>query len=246
MSRKLFPGALLTPRRFFMRPWRLELGGPQLIGGILCTLFISYFGAAKLVPFFGAINSAVVATAAGALFLTAMACLTSPRGFVSWKTGFRKIGVSDLKLAFAALIVVLTGSAVITGIWQQMLDHLQIPFEKEQLLVQLARTADAATFCKLLLLTAVAVPLTEELMFRRFLYELLQGLGHRTAFFATAFIFAAAHGFLLGMPGLFFMGMIFQILCNTTRNLWTSVICHSLLNASVLIITRTAATFISD
>lgn len=246
MKCRTIPGALLTRRRFFMRPWRLDLGIPQLIGGIVCTLFISYFGTAKLVPFLGMINSAVIATAAGALFLTAVSYLAFPRGFVSWKTGFRKFGAAELKLAFAALIVVLTGSAVITGIWQQILNHLQIPYEEEQLLVQLARTADAAAFGQLLLLTAVAVPLTEELLFRRFLYELLQKLGHRTAFFATAFIFAAAHGFLLGMPGLFFMGMIFQILCNTTRNLWTSVICHSLLNASVLIITRTAAAFVNN
>ena len=57
----------------------------------------------------------------------------------------------------------------------------------------------------------------------------------------TALIFSAAHGFLLGVPGLFFMGLVFQILCNTTRNLGCSIIAHSMLNATVLLTNWQAA-----
>jgi membrane protease YdiL (CAAX protease family) len=85
------------------------------------------------------------------------------------------------------------------------------------------------------LLTAFLVPLSEELVFRRCLYELLLKFGAPAAMVGTALIFSAAHGFLLGLPGLFFIGLVFQILCNTTRNLWCSIIAHAMLNATVLI-----------
>jgi membrane protease YdiL (CAAX protease family) len=71
-------------------------------------------------------------------------------------------------------------------------------------------------------------------MFRRCLYGLLLKIGAPAAFVGTAVIFSAAHGFLPGVPGLFFIGMVFQIVNNTTRNLWCSVICHALHNAIVI------------
>ncbi|MBR2372991.1 MAG: CPBP family intramembrane metalloprotease [Lentisphaeria bacterium] len=246
MNRGHFPGALLTPRRIFMRPWRLKMEIPYLAGGILCTLFLSWAGTTIIAPWCGLLNGAIISTFAGAFLLLALAYMTFPRGFISWKTGFRRVGWREIKLIAVVLIVLLAGSAALTGVWQQILDHLQIPYEEEQFLVQMAKNCSYKTFGQLLLLTAVAVPLTEELVFRRFLYELLQGLGAKTALFAGAFIFAAAHGFLLGMPGLFFMGILFQILCNSTRNLWCSVICHSLLNASVLIMTRAVFLLVKD
>ena len=238
MKSGIFPGSLLTARRIFMRPWRLAAGAPFLAGGILCTLFISNLGTSELAPRCGMLNGAIISTFAGAFLLLAAMYMMFPRGFLAWKAGFRRVGIRELKLTAVFFAAVLIGSAAITGVWQQILEYLQIPFEKEQLLVQLAKDADSVTFFKLFLLTAVAVPLTEELVFRRCLYELLQGLGRGPAFWGGAFIFAAAHGFLLGLPGLFFIGIMFQALCNVSRNLWCSIICHSLLNASVLLLTR--------
>ena len=65
----------------------------------------------------------------------------------------------------------------------------------------------------------------------------------RAALLLGSFIFAAAHGFLLGLPGLFFIGIVFQIVCGATRNLTCSILCHALLNGTVLLLVKLATFF---
>ena len=43
----IFFPRLLRPRRIFMRPWRRKLGVPFLVGSIIGTLLITYFGKKK-------------------------------------------------------------------------------------------------------------------------------------------------------------------------------------------------------
>ena len=245
-----------------MRPWRQKLGAPLLVGSIIGTLLITYFGSGICARGLGMIPGMLAASLLGALFLLGTIFFVPPVEFSDRKTfrfkrplfppdaaGFKaKIlwrlpSGQEFRLVLAGWLAVLTGSAVITNLWQAVLEKLEIPFAAEQTLVRLARSADPGTFVLLFLLTAGAVPLVEELIFRRCLPELLAPLGPRAALLLGSFIFAAAHGFLLGLPGLFFIGIIFQIVCNATRNLNCSILCHTLLNGTVLLLVKLATFF---
>lgn len=262
MSRHFFPRLLRSPRRIFMRPWRRKLGAPLLVGGIVGSLLITYFGSGVCARYLGVIPGMLAASLLGSLFLLGVVFLIPPVEFSGGKTvrfrrppfppdaaGFREKILwrlpsgRELRLVLAGWIAVLTGSAAITNIWRAVLEILEIPFATEQSLVQLARMATPGDFVLLLLLTAGTVPLAEELIFRRCLPELLAPLGPRAALLLGSFIFAAAHGFLLGLPGLFFIGLIFQIVCNATRNLFCPILCHALLNGTVLLLVKLAAAF---
>lgn len=228
-------------RRIFMRPWKEEVPAHFLVGAVIAVLLLSFYGGNLLAPVFGSVNGLILGSCAAVLFFFGGAFLLPPSSRGAARIGLRKVGRRELLLCAAALFVMLAGSSLLVCFWQQLLDFFNISYEKEQGLLVLAKGADSWTLLRLLLLTAVLVPFMEELVFRRCLYALLLKLGAPLAMTGTALIFAAAHGFLLGFPGLFFMGVIFQILCNVTRNLWCSIIAHSMLNASVLLISWTAA-----
>ena len=227
----------LFSRRIFMRPWKRTLPAPFLIGGIITVLLVSFYGGTLLAPLTGEINGLILSSCAANLLLFGAIFFFPPRGEGAARVGFRKVRKGDLVLCAESLLIMLAVSALLGYFWQQILDFLLIPYEKEQSLLQLAKGADGYAFVRIFLLTAMLVPLMEELVFRRFLYDLLLRLGAPVAFVGTALIFSAAHGFLLGIPGLFFMGIVFQTVCNVTRNLWCSIITHAMLNSSVLIMT---------
>ena len=224
----------LFSRRIYARGWRVSLPAPVLVAAILGGLLITFYGGAQLAPHMGTLAAMTVASFAASGFILFGTVLVPPAGKDAEKVGFRKIRKEDLLLIAAAVIIITPAAALLTASWQQILELFHIPYAKEQGLIQLLKGADRKEFFQLFLLTAVAVPLTEELIFRRCLYNLLLPLGGIAALAGTALIFSAAHGFLLGVPGLFFIGVIFQCLANVTRNLWNSVICHACHNAMVL------------
>jgi membrane protease YdiL (CAAX protease family) len=225
----------ILSNRIFARPWKKDVSPPFLIGAIIIALLISFYGGTLLAPLAGTINGLLIGCTAANALLLGGAFLIPPRREGAFRLGMRRVTGKDMVLCAVALFVMLAGSMLLSFAWQQILDFFAVEYTKEQGLVQLAKEADFFTLLRLLLLTAFLVPLSEELVFRRCLYELLLKFGAPAAMVGTALIFSAAHGFLLGLPGLFFIGLVFQILCNTTRNLWCSIIAHAMLNATVLI-----------
>lgn len=234
-------GFRFFPRRIFARPWKRHIPSPFLIGGSIAALLSSFYGGALLAPLTGTLNGVLIGSCAAVLLFLGCTALSGTPGSMADKIGWRKPSGKEIGICFIALLIMLAGSAVLTFAWQQILEAFNIPFEKEQSLLKLAREGGGMTYLKLFLLTAVAVPFMEELIFRRALYGLLLNLGAPIAFAGTALIFAAAHGFLLGAPGLFFMGLVFQAVSNMNRNLSCSIISHALLNGTVLCITAVAA-----
>ena len=227
-------GSIGLNRRIYMRSWQTELSVPAQVGGIIGGLLITFYGGGLITRYWGMLAGLIVSSFAASFFILAVMFFHPPFGGFARKAGFRKIEKKNWKTILLGVALITALSPLLTFFWQQILEVLHIPFEQEQGLLQLVKGADRVTFCKLFLLTVAAVPLAEELMFRRCLYGLLLKIGAPAAFVGTAVIFAAAHGFLLGVPGLFFIGLVFQIVNNTTRNLWCSVICHALHNAVVI------------
>ena len=228
-------GFMKGNRRIYMRSWQTELSGPALVGGIIGGLLITFYGGGLITRYFGMLTGLIFSSFAASLFILAVMSFHPPFGSsLARKAGFRKLEKKNWKTILLGVALITALSPLLTLVWQQILEVCHIPFEQEQGLLQLVKGADRVTFCKLFLLTVGAVPLAEELMFRRCLYGILLKISAPAAFVGTAVIFAAAHGFLLGVPGLCFIGMVFQIVNNTTRNLWCSVICHALHNAIVI------------
>ena len=225
------------PRNIFMRPWKVQVPIPYLITGSISALIVSFYFGGLLAPHTGMINALLISSAAAIVLFLLTAAVSMPLGDVCAKVGLRKVGFREFLLCVGALLIILAGSAFLTAFWQQILEYFKVPFEKEQALLQLVRGSDLATLLKLLLLTAGLVPVLEELVFRRALYSILLKLGAPVALVGTSVIFGAAHGFLLGFPGLCFMGLTFQCVANRTRNLWCSIILHAMLNATVLLVT---------
>ena len=79
--------------------------------------------------------------------------------------------------------------------------------------------------------TIIFAPIGEEIVFRRMLYGLLMPLGSVKALLLTAFLFSIAHFYLVGIPGLFFLALILQLLYLNTRNLWCPIQVHVIFNA---------------
>lgn len=229
-------GFTFFPRRIFMRPWKRDISAPYLIAGSIGALAGSFYLGGLMGRILGMVNGLLAGTFLALVIFLVCAVLSPGDGDISAKTGWRKISFRELLFCCGALLVMVAGSSFLSFVWQQFLEVLDIPYQKEQALLQMARQADDVTFFKIFVLTAVGVPFVEELVFRRALYALLLKLGPPAAMVGTALIFAAAHGFLLGLPGLFFMGVIFQMTANMTRNLLCSVLLHAMLNGSVLLL----------
>ena len=224
-----FPG-----RRVFARCWRKKLPASVTVGAIAAGLLITFYGGAMLGKVMDPLLAMLIASFASTAVILLGFTLTPPVGSTGEKSGFRKMTPEDWKCVFVALPLITCGSLLITHLWQFFLEVFHIPYEPEQGLLQIVRGGGGWTFFKMFLLTSVAVPISEELMFRRSLYDLLSRAGGAAGFIGSAVIFGAAHGFLLGFPGLVFMGLIFQTLANIRRNLWCSVICHGLHNTIVV------------
>lgn len=83
----------------------------------------------------------------------------------------------------------------------------------------------------LLLVGAVIVaPVVEEIGFRRVLFGLFRPLGAWPAILMSCAVFSLVHGFLLGIPGLFLLGFLFQYAYLRTRNLTAAVLLHMVVN----------------
>ena len=78
----------------------------------------------------------------------------------------------------------------------------------------------------------IIAPFTEELLFRRVIFSFTKE--KTTLIFATVFtslIFAAIHGSLVQLPGLFILGLAMQMLYSYHKSLIISILFHALHNS---------------
>ena len=90
----------------------------------------------------------------------------------------------------------------------------------------------ALNFLLLFILLAVITPIAEEVFFRAFLYRLLR---KRLPIWAAASIssaaFATVHGVPVLFPWLFYMGIVFALVTERTRSIFSSMLLHGMTNA---------------
>lgn len=80
-------------------------------------------------------------------------------------------------------------------------------------------------------MAVVAAPLTEEFIFRGYLYGVLKKYaGSLGAMFACALLFAGIHLNLPAIPALFTLAVCFTLAYEITGSLWTSIVMHMIFN----------------
>jgi len=226
-------------------PWRAGLGWPLLLfalfGGLGAAMLGSVAGAVfvRLIlhraptgisfPEMLGQSAFTIAVLAGA------AALWPPRGKLFAKLGIRPLNRTDIGIALLTCLgVVLIGGGLTEG-WQFLLDRSGISYQKEQALLLALSGASIPAVIGIGIVVVIAVPMAEEIFFRRMLFGLFRPLGVWKAILLTAAVFAAVHLFLLGIPALFLMGIGFQLAYLYRRNLSSSILAHGLVNLCALI-----------
>ena len=141
------------------------------------------------------------------------------------------------------LLALLGGSFLLTLGFEALLQGLQIPYEPEQVIQQQLLAATPLQFWSLAVMACLTAPVLEELLFRRILFALLRPLGAIPALGLASLAFGAVHCFLVGLPGLVWMGLIFQLYYLRTRNLAAPMLLHganNFLNLLLILILKGA------
>lgn len=225
-------------------PWRVNLPWPVLLFALFAGVVVALFGALVfgLIGLFlfgirptGVTLLELIGQSVPVLpALWGILALCPPRGRLAAKLGLRPLKWADLGVAVAVCIVVVLIGGILTEYWQYLLDLTGIRYaEKQSLLVSFAASSWWEIAVAGLMVT-VAVPIGEEIFFRRILFGLLRPLGAWKSILLTSLIFSLAHIFLLGIPALFVMGLCFQFAYLFRRNLSSAILAHGLVNVCAL------------
>jgi membrane protease YdiL (CAAX protease family) len=143
-------------------------------------------------------------------------------GFVAptWST----VGIAIAGTVAAVLVVAVVGQLVDALLHQQ--HHQQAIV---QMFLKLHNPAQIAFFA---LFAVTIAPVTEELFFRTFLFNIgLRHIGLWGSAIASSVLFGLAHGSLTDAIPLACVGIVFALVYYRTRNAYASMISHALFNA---------------
>lgn len=116
------------------------------------------------------------------------------------------------------------------------------PVQEAVMLLQTSR--DPILLGVMMVAVVVVAPLTEELLFRGYLYPVLKRFsGVSFSCVLSGLIFATAHGELAALPTLFFLGMLLAVLYERTGSIWAPVGLHALFNSITVILSLLARMF---
>ena len=230
---------------FFSKSWSQDCGLVNLAGILLGIAAVYIWPLPLLKPAGGVVPMLLFAIFCAALttvWVLWMLTLANPEGKLKDKIG---VSLPDRKCMLhtvSFLPVLLAGVAAVTWHWKYTLRKLDIPFEEQQMLLKMISFDSVLQVSLMLILVVVIVPVLEELIFRRILFDLFaRSIGFNGAAFVSAGVFSAAHNFSAGAPGLFLMGLAFQWVYSRNQNLVCAAVLHSLCNlfaVTVMIVSK--------
>lgn len=122
-------------------------------------------------------------------------------------------------------------------LWPYVLEFLRLPTDPQDLVTQVGHMSFSPVFLMVAFLAVFLAPLSEEFLFRGFIYRSLKSyLPAWASATLTSLMFAGMHFNWLSFLPLFLLGLW---LCRTyekTGNLWVPVILHGLFNGNTLVI----------
>lgn len=226
-------------------PWRRHLPWPLLLFALFATLGAAMFGALAggvvgrlgfgVVPTGASLPEMLGQSLLAIPILFGAAAMWPPRGMLAAKLGIRPLSRADAGTALLVCVAVLVVGGALTEGWQALLDWSGIPYREKQDLLLDALAASPVQLIALGVVVVVAVPVTEEIFFRRILFGLFRPLGAWRAILLTSLVFSLVHFFLLGIPALFVMGLGFQLAYLLRRNLAAAMLAHGLVNLCALV-----------
>ena len=134
--------------------------------------------------------------------------------------------------AVGGMAVVLVGIVILGTLLNPVLQ----PGEEQGLVPERWRPEHAAPFAANFALTAVAVPIVEELTFRGAGYSLLARYGRVVAIVGTAILFGLAHGLVLALPILVAFGIGLAWLRSRTGSVYPAIVLHGMFNTAAILI----------
>lgn len=146
--------------------------------------------------------------------------------WTEWRGGIPLVG---LALGAVAPVIFLA-----MEVFQTMRGHVDAP---QDLLLFLVN-APTWTEKGLLIFTALVVaPVTEEVVFRGYLHGVLRQIGGRwCGIVVNALLFAAVHGHIPSLGGLFLLAVALSLVYERTGSLWAPILLHAGFNtASILV-----------
>ena len=229
---------------FFKKSWEYDISSICAAGILFCYISLFFYPAPQLFAGKTAASILSFSCIAGILFI-ALSCgllnITGNNCSLQKKIGISMPGVRALKDALLVLCGLLPAIWAITWHWKYTLKKMEIPFSDQQPILELVNLSQPLHLILLILMSVVIIPVVEELVFRRVLFgQIAQICGFNTSGFITSGIFAFAHGYLAGFPGLFLAGMAFQWFYSKSNNLAANILLHALFNAvSIILIIST-------
>ena len=146
----------------------------------------------------------------------------------SWRERFMLLGRTMPVLIGVMLLLLGAGAFIFQNL-------LNIPVDSHYM-VRLLQYCGLPEILLILVMVAVAAPLSEEIFFRRLLPDMLERCRIPAGFtiFVSSLTFALLHGLAYGVPALFFMSItLFRL--RDRQDLLTSILCHSFYNIIVFI-----------
>lgn len=134
--------------------------------------------------------------------------------------------------AIGGMVAVFAGIVVLGGFLNPVLE----PGEEQGLVPDEWRADDAAPFAANLALTAIAVPVVEELTFRGAGYSLLARYGRVVAIVGTGILFGLAHGLVLALPILVAFGIGLAWLRARSGSVYPGMILHGMFNGAAVLV----------
>lgn len=145
-----------------------------------------------------------------------------------------------LPLPFRSIYLLLAFIPVLAGVyhyWPIVLRSLNLPTEPQEVVLQVADMTSFPAIVTVGFLVIVLVPISEELLFRGFIYRNLK------AFFPgwwpaimSSLIFAVMHFNWLSLLPLFLLGVWLCLSYEKTGNIFAPIIVHGLFNANTLML----------
>jgi membrane protease YdiL (CAAX protease family) len=97
-------------------------------------------------------------------------------------------------------------------------------------------TSRVPPFLVNLVLTAIVVPVVEEMIYRGLGFSLLEQFGQVAAIAVTAFAFALAHGIVEGLPVFFVIGAALAFVRSRTGSLYPAIAMHAFFNGAQMML----------
>ena len=151
-------------------------------------------------------------------------------GKLAQKLGVRRLRLGDLGIVGAGLGTAYLWLLATTPLWEAFLRSRNIVWKPQQELLTECAGGSFGNYLFLLALAGCLIPAAEEILFRRVVFGALAPIGRSAATLLTAVVFAAAHLFLHGFPGLLGLGIVFQLQYLFTGNLLVPMLTHMIFN----------------